>query len=108
MDIRLAFAFLLASCAICGDALCQSALSPENAKNLRDTVTGCVKLVKSSTPPKSVTNLYGPSAQLYFGDFDAFYNPATGRVENNAQIVAMQPPLFLFNKCMAEHGWPLK
>jgi hypothetical protein len=36
--------------------------------------------------------------------FDAFYNPATGRVENNAVYDADQEPLYRFEKCMDLHG----
>jgi hypothetical protein len=42
-----------------------------------------------------------------FKKFDAYYNPATGRVENNVMYVADQPAIFQFNKCMAQHGLPL-
>ena len=45
---------------------------------------------------------------LYFKRFDAFYNPATGRVENNGYLNGDRPPLFEFNKCMASQGLPLK
>jgi hypothetical protein len=37
--------------------------------------------------------------------FDAFYNPATGRVENNAIYDADQEPLSRFEKCMAMQGF---
>jgi len=37
----------------------------------------------------------------YFKRFDAFYNPATGRVENNGYLNGDRPPLFEFNKRMA-------
>lgn len=39
--------------------------------------------------------------------FDAFYNPATKKVENNAYYVLERPALFRFNKCMATQGFPL-
>lgn len=51
-----------------------------------------------------------------FKRFDAYYNSATGAVENNASSfpisdfrgVANQAALFQFNKCMAQHGIPLE
>lgn len=46
------------------------------------------------------------SAQ-FFKHFDAFYNPATQHVENNAVYVGDQQPLYEFNKCMALQGFPL-
>jgi hypothetical protein len=39
--------------------------------------------------------------------FDAFYNAATGLVENNAFLQGQQPALFEFRKCMAASGFPL-
>ena len=73
MDMRLALAFLLASWTICGTAASQTALSPENEKNLRDSLANCVKLVKSAVPPKSIVGLYGTNSKLYYEDFDAYY-----------------------------------
>jgi hypothetical protein len=40
--------------------------------------------------------------------FDAYYNAATRSVENNAAYQADREALFQFNKCMAQHGYPLK
>ena len=36
--------------------------------------------------------------------FDAFYNPGTGRVENNAIYDADQEPLSRFERCLAMQG----
>jgi hypothetical protein len=36
--------------------------------------------------------------------FDAYYNAGNGTVENNA---IFRPTLFVFQKCMAERGFPL-
>jgi hypothetical protein len=44
----------------------------------------------------------------FFAHFDAFYNPATGRVENNGYLNGDIPPQYQFNKCMASQGFPLK
>ena len=38
-------------------------------------------------------------------DFDAYYNGATGRVENNATGAVAEN--YLFRKCMAEQGFPM-
>jgi hypothetical protein len=46
--------------------------------------------------------------KTFFKNFDAFYNPASGQVENNAIVVGDQAALYQFNKCMASHGFPLK
>jgi hypothetical protein len=45
--------------------------------------------------------------RFFFTRFDAFYNPATQQVENNATLVGDKDPLFEFNKCMAATGVPL-
>lgn len=89
-------------------AFAEPTLTPEAEKSLRETVSNCVKIVKSSKAPQSVLSLYGPSADLFFKDFDAFYNSSSGKVESNALTVAMQPPRFAFNKCMSDKGWPLQ
>ncbi len=39
--------------------------------------------------------------------FDAYYNAATGAVHNNVMNIAGRADLFVFGKCMAEHGFPL-
>jgi hypothetical protein len=44
----------------------------------------------------------------FFKKFDAFYNSAAGRVENNAFLDGDLPALYQFNKCMASQGFPLK
>jgi hypothetical protein len=45
----------------------------------------------------------------FFKKFDAFYNLATGTVQNNAtEVVGDTEPLYEFNKCMAGEGLPLK
>jgi hypothetical protein len=44
----------------------------------------------------------------FFKNFDAFYNPATGRVENNGYLNGDIPAQYQFNKCMASQGFPLK
>jgi hypothetical protein len=45
----------------------------------------------------------------FFKKFDAFYNSATGTVQNNAtEVVGDTEPLYEFNKCMAREGFPLK
>ena len=45
--------------------------------------------------------------QRFFKHFDAYYNPASGQVENNAVYNGDQAPLFQFDKCMASRGFPL-
>jgi hypothetical protein len=39
--------------------------------------------------------------------FDAYYNAATGMVQNNVEYNFQQRFLFAFQKCMADRGFPL-
>ncbi len=50
-----------------------------------------------------VEELYMP----FFKHFDAYYNPATGMVENNAASNGDQQALYNFRKCMAQEGFAL-
>ena len=49
-----------------------------------------------------------PTYEPFFKKFDAYYNPGTGLVENNAMTNGDQAALFQFNKCMVQHGVPLQ
>jgi hypothetical protein len=64
-----------------------------SAKEINDIVKICVVRVRLQNDV--------PSQR-----FDAFYNSATARVENNARYIADQEPLYRFEKCMARHGLP--
>lgn len=48
-----------------------------------------------------------PSEIQFFKKFDAYYNTATGKIENNGLFVGDQAALYQFNKCMASQGVPL-
>jgi hypothetical protein len=61
------------------------------AEDIRSVVKTCVQSVR---------------AQGYAW-FDAFYNPADKTVQNSITYVYQQSALFLFDKCMAEHEFPL-
>lgn len=56
---------------------------------------------------KTVSYCVGEVHKSGFQRFDAFYNPATGLVENNAFTVGDQNALYVFRKCMAAQGIPL-
>jgi hypothetical protein len=78
------------------------ALSQEQIGMLQKVIAQCVQVVRNSAPKESTL---GSSREVYVG-FDAFYNPASGRVQNNNQYVD-QSAVYAFSKCMASHGWPL-
>ena len=61
---------------------------------IKETVRVCVQVVHSD-----------PDA--FSQGFYAYYNAATGTVENNVIYQAGREPLLRFQKCMAERGVPL-
>jgi hypothetical protein len=63
------------------------------------TVKQCVDLVHADKSE--------PDLKTFFEKFDAFYNLASGRVENNATRNGDQRALFVFKKCMNEKGIPI-
>jgi hypothetical protein len=69
-------------------------LSETETAAIKQTVRACVQVVHSN-----------PDA--LFQSFYAFYDAATGTVENNVIYQAGREPLFRFQTCMAEHGVPL-
>jgi hypothetical protein len=72
---------------------------PADTASINEIVTKCLDIVHSYK---------GDVSTEYFSKrFDAFYNPLTHQVENNARIAPEQEPLFRFNKCMAQQGVPL-
>jgi uncharacterized coiled-coil protein SlyX len=73
--------------------------SADQVEALKKVVAECVRTVRSSTPHDELS-------QFYSG-FDAFYNPASGRVQNNIIYNGGLPAVYAFNKCMTDNGWPL-
>ena len=61
---------------------------------IKKTVLGCVQVVHRNIDALSQ-------------GFHAYYNAATGTIENNTLYQADTGPLFRFRTCMAEHGAPL-
>jgi hypothetical protein len=72
------------------------AMAESSTRNIENAVAACVAVVHSL-------------GSEHFGSqyFDAYYNPADHKVYNNIQYVYQQQYLFLFNKCMVSHGFPL-
>lgn len=44
----------------------------------------------------------------FYLNFDAYYNPATDRIIDNAMRNGDMPPQYVFRKCMTQIGVPLK
>jgi hypothetical protein len=77
----------------------------DKAKTIESVVKHCVDVVHQFPAHNQMdvgTN------ENFFKHFDAFCNPATGRVENNGYLNGDIPPQYQFNKCMASQGFPLK
>ena len=81
-------------------ALLQTALAQETktqqtpAETATKAISKCLDFVRTKADP------------VFSKGFDAYYNPATGRVENNAALIGDKESLSRFNKCMAEQGVP--
>lgn len=52
---------------------------PQNIALIKQTVSQCVQRVRNSVP-----NGANDFEARFYSNFDAFYNPATGQVQNNA------------------------
>jgi hypothetical protein len=80
-------------------ALAETQLTPDQTAELNKVVKQCVAAVHAA-----------PSEMLmeeFYRKFDAYYNPRTGRVENNVTTMGDQKAYFVFKKCMSEKGYPL-
>ena len=85
-------------------AISDAGLQPPTAQqiaSLTDAVSKCVFIIRNSAPKEG-----WPGADAYTS-FDAYYNPGSGRVENNVVVQGGRPALYAFNKCMAARGFPL-
>jgi hypothetical protein len=95
---RISFAVVL-NLAIVPVAVAEETTQPSPA-TINEAVSKCVDVVHSYK---------GLERDEYFSKkFDAYYNPLTGRIENNAQYAGDRDPLFRFNKCMTQQGVPLR
>jgi hypothetical protein len=89
MAMRL-FVALLAATLLPYPALAQT---PEVEKSIKS----CVELVHKIKAKNQFED-------EFYKNFDAFYNPATGLIQNNAYRNGDREPLYRFNKCMTERG----
>ena len=70
-------------------------LSEEQIATVSKAISQCVQTVRGSMPTSAV-----------YINFDAYYNAASGTVQNNNRYVD-QSAVYAFNKCMASKGVPL-
>jgi hypothetical protein len=78
------------------------ALAPQTAEQ-PDTIEKAVKLCVDLVHATKAEEL----DRQFFKGFDAYYNPADGTVQNNAYRNGDRLPLYTFNKCMVQKGFPL-
>jgi septal ring factor EnvC (AmiA/AmiB activator) len=76
-------------------------LTTQQTEALRQVISQCVQIVRALAPPGATR-----SSDVHIS-FDAYFNPALGRVVNNNQYVS-QDAVYAFNRCMTEKGWPLR
>jgi len=87
----------------CGDARHNDTISPEQSQAIIEKVVKhCVDVVHQF-PAHNQMDI--GTNENFFKHFDAFYNRATGRVENNGYLNGDIPPQYQFNKCMASKGF---
>ena len=80
-------------------ALAQTPAPPDQTEATDRVVKQCVAAVRAAPSEKGL--------EAFYRGFDAYYNPRTAKVANNATKAGDQKPLFEFQKCMSEKGVPL-
>ena len=75
------------------------ALTQEQITQLNQVISQCVQSVRGQAPKDYSGH--------FWTEFDAYYNPGTGRVVNNAIYNGSMPALYEFNKCVTSQGWSL-
>jgi len=75
-------------------------LPNEQIEPLKKAISNCVQQVKNLAKKDDFST-------KFFSEFDAYYNPASGRVQNNAIYQGSMPAVYEFNKCMSSLGFPL-
>ena len=71
------------------------AFSDPSVEQLNTAVKACVEVTRRGENPGQTWH------------FDAYYNAGDGSVHNNVEYVFQRRFLFVFEKCMAERGFPL-
>lgn len=82
-----------------------STLSADTVVALKIAISNCVNQVHATNEAKAEAS--GKTYWNFWTGFDAFYNPATGRVQNNNMYNGGRPAAFFFDKCMTSLGFPL-
>jgi uncharacterized coiled-coil protein SlyX len=74
-----------------------TALGPQEIATLKAAIEACVQVGRAVPPPQ-----YSDGSMTK--GFDAYYNPISGRVQNNVRYQGEMPALYAFNKCMVGKG----
>jgi len=75
-------------------------IQDDQVPSLKKAIAECVQVVRAARPSSS-------GGEQFYASFDAYYNTASGRVENNNIYNGGVPAVFEFNKCMTSQGFPL-
>ena len=82
-------------------ALVQTALAEETTTQLTPAeVAGVIKAVTKCL------DVVHAKDDTFSKNFDAYFDPATGQVENNAAFAGDREPHSRFNNCMAQQAYP--
>jgi hypothetical protein len=73
------------------------AIAQPPSTRLAGLVKVCVQVVRQSPPSP-------PYPDYANKNFDAYYDSQSGQIFNNAQLNIDGEALYIFRKCMAEHG----
>jgi hypothetical protein len=82
-------------------ALVQTALAEETTTQL--TPAEVAGVIKAVTKYLDVVHAKDDTVSK---NFDAYFDPATGQVENNAAFAGDREPHSRFNNCMAQQAYP--
>lgn len=97
---KVAAIWILMLCApASGQTTASPNFTPQQIEAINQVMKHCIDIVHGTQDP-----IY----QEFFHRFDAYFNAANGKIQNNATVVGDQKALFVFNKCMAQNGFPLK
>lgn len=95
--------------AFCASAFCQTV--PPTVASPQPKLTEADKSIIANTVKQCVDQVHAdksePDLKIFFEKFDAFFNLASERVENNAYRAGDQRALYVFKKCMNARGVPI-
>lgn len=74
-----------------------ASMDSQGTATLQAAIEACVQIGRATPPPQ-----YSDASLTK--NFDAYYNPITGRIQNNVRYQGEMPALYAFNKCIVRKG----